>query len=441
MAKRALNQAGASVQVVWMPGHTDSCWLNFTADLMADKAAMQCQVDGKGLRTLPVTIPMLKNHLKRHASLMLKHSWFHWHQNHLEVKKREPGHNYLENCVLGESFAVNWTLPELVRRELSEKKHRWLGVPREMVFASRSYQAAKAVTHMRLCLKTLNTAMAKKAKPPLPSPMCPWCEKETDSARHRFECDKLDPAREELAVQMYEAVYTDSAKIEAKQGFAMLPPSAAQKAEDGKRMLKNWDLVIKGEFTKNNIPESLLERFTAPSTLARRAIAEVVHVFLAKTRFYGRVFGSSADVLPLVRAKAKEADRERATARRERERAERASGPDSSPDSSQAPSDSDSDGRSDSSSDADCQEDFASWGDAFVGVHDDGRDPSFSAPPPASIAPSIQSLMPSQWSSPRGWDTRSREQRLQAAQGPAALRYYTRASAARGGGARQPSTP
>jgi hypothetical protein len=34
MAKRALMEAGASVQVVWMPGHTESCWLNFTADRM-----------------------------------------------------------------------------------------------------------------------------------------------------------------------------------------------------------------------------------------------------------------------------------------------------------------------------------------------------------------------------------------------------------------------
>jgi hypothetical protein len=102
-AKRALAEAGASVQIVWVPGHTDTCKLNIEADEQADAAAVNSAHTSQGGDALTSARPMIRNHMRRRARQLLNNSWYHWYKEQQVSPwgpKRAAGHKYLEQCVL-----------------------------------------------------------------------------------------------------------------------------------------------------------------------------------------------------------------------------------------------------------------------------------------------------------------------------------------------------
>jgi hypothetical protein len=273
---------------------------------VADKAAVMAanapEGDQVGTQTLPVTLPMMKNHLKRHADMALRHSWFHWHNRAKERDIREAGHGYLENSVLWCGGTVDRTLPKEIQHEMAEERNRWLRHPKEIAFAAESFQAAKAVVHLRLYISTSNTSEARRTgfvrgKKELPK--CPWCRKEKDSPRHRFECETLEPARLQLAEALHDAAYSGS-KADEDEVDDPRQWSQQRKQFSGRALFK-WDLLIKGNYKE--APET--ERYTEPCEEARKEMAKVTHAFLAKTRFYRRVFAPQADMLLEVKAAAR----------------------------------------------------------------------------------------------------------------------------------------
>jgi exonuclease III len=325
-AKRELTRAGASVQIVWVPGHTETCKLNIVADAHADKAAVSSGYTSLGRDAMSTTRPMLRNHLKRRAKQLLNNSWYHWY---LEQQlspwgpKRAIGHAYLDSCVLWHGNTVNWFDDEAVRHENAQWKPRWLAMPEKICFATNSFQAAKSVVRLRLNLATKNVADGRTVK--LFKPKCPWCDQQEDSGRHRFECAHLQPQREALVGRLRAA----TSPRDDKDGPE--PPAMGTRSEqewsspdhhdlgettrvvvgvdtrsDQEVLLHNftWDVLVKGDYAKGEFYN--LERFTAPPKETRQALADIVHTFLKDTMFFSRVFGQQADCCDVVKQACKE---------------------------------------------------------------------------------------------------------------------------------------
>jgi exonuclease III len=277
-AKRALTEAGASVQILWVPGHTDTCWQNIEADKKADEAAIGTARRGGGKESISSTRAMLRNHMKRRAAQLLNNSWYHWYREQQQSPwgaRRAAGHRYLEDMVLWQGSTVNWLDDEAVRRVNAVRKPRWLAVPEEIITATTSTQAAKAITWLRMGMDTRNELEGRQAAV-APRPECPWCEKHADSARHRFECESLQHIRESLVDKMRAATSDYVMKDEAiLQTFF------------------TWDVLIKGDYKGAGFGD--MQRFTAPPKETRQAVAEITHAFLEQARFFARVFGWNAD--------------------------------------------------------------------------------------------------------------------------------------------------
>jgi hypothetical protein len=318
-AKRELTSAGASVQIVWVPGHTDTCALNIEADAFADKAAVSSGYTSLGRDAMCTTRPMLKNHMKRRARQLLNNSWYHWYleqQVSTWGAKRATGHTYLKSCVLWKGLTVNWFDDESVRRENAEPKPRWLAMPEEIGFATKNFQAAKSIVRLRLNMATKNVADGRTVN--LYNLKCPWCGEQEDSGRHRFECAQLQPQRKALVGQLRKA----TSPCEDKDGPE--PPGMQNTRSDqddspphlsrphdlgeidhvavGKDTRTDleivdrnftWDVLVKGDYSKGLFYN--LERFTAPPKEARQALADIVHTFLKDVMFFSRVFGQQAD--------------------------------------------------------------------------------------------------------------------------------------------------
>jgi hypothetical protein len=295
-AKRELTKAGASVQIVWVPGHTDTCELNIVADEFADRAAVSSGYTSHGRDALSTTRPMLKNHMKRRARQLLNNSWYHWYleqQRSPYGQKRATGHAYLKNIVLWEGWTVNWFDDEAVRRDNMTWKPRWLAMPEEIGFATKSFQAAKSLARLRLNLATKNLTDGRSVK--MHKPTCPWCHAADDNGRHRFECPSLQPHRNALVGRM-RAVTTPKTKAPTDGQTT----HTLDARSDGEVMDINftWDVMIKGDFRRGEFYD--MERFTAPAEETRKELADIVHTFLKDAMFFSRVYGQQADCCVVV---------------------------------------------------------------------------------------------------------------------------------------------
>jgi hypothetical protein len=294
-AKRELTKAGASVQIVWVPGHTDTCELNIVADEFADRAAVSSGYTSLGRDALSTTRPMLKNHMKRRARQLLNNSWYYWYfeqQRSPYGQKRATGHAYLENMVLWLGKTVNWFDDEAVRHENAKMRQRWLAMSEDIGFETKSFQAAKSIVRLRLNLSTKNVADGKSVG--MPTPKCPWCNATDDNGRHRFECTTLQSHRNRLVDRM-RAVTTPKSK--APPDGQTVPTSDAR--SDGQVMNNfTWDIMVKGDFSKGEFYD--MERYTAPTEETRKELADMVHTFLKDAMFYSRVFGQQADCCGVV---------------------------------------------------------------------------------------------------------------------------------------------
>jgi hypothetical protein len=289
-AKRELTDAGASVQIVWVPGHTDTCALNIEADEFADQAAVSSGYTSLGGNNLTTTRPMLKNHMKRRARQLLNNSWYHWYleqQCSPYGRRKASGHAYLVNMVLWIGPTVNWFDDEAVRQENARPRPRWLAMPEEIGFASKSYQAAKSIVRLRLNLATKNVKDARSVG--IRAPKCPWCNSVDDNGRHRFECRSLQHHRDRLVGRL-RAVTTPKIK-EPLDGQTV--PTSDDRSD--REVMNNftWDIMVKGDFSFGDFYD--MERFTAPTVETRMELADMVHTFLRDTMFYTRVFGQRAD--------------------------------------------------------------------------------------------------------------------------------------------------
>jgi hypothetical protein len=290
--KRRLIKAGATVQVLWIPGHTSSCWMNFTADRMADKAAVSAVYGGKGRNVLPATRPMIRNHLKRYATLLLRNSWFQWYKEEKANGRKARGHGYLEDMILWNGYTCDRTLtPEAYMLECCKKMDRWLKVHRELALLTTSRMAAKAITRLRQQVPPRNVWQAKDRA--LPPPKCPWCHTQEDSGKHRFLCSTLLTHRRELADRLYCAIHS----------CKKAPQRSRAKIDSFLDEFFTWDLMVKGDYRKGLLsnPQSL-ERYTAPTKEVRQEFANIAHSYLASVKFYKRVYGNKADVTNQVRA-------------------------------------------------------------------------------------------------------------------------------------------
>jgi hypothetical protein len=287
MAKRTLTARGASVQIIWMPGHTDeSDWLNYTADLLADKAAIVAAYTGNGSHALPMSLRMLKNHLKRYADVVLRNSWFHLFKDAAGRNNKAVGHDYLVNMVLWQGPTVDHLLDKSIQQELARTRDRWLAVPVEITLCSLSYQATKAVTRLRLNMRTRNVILARKYNAPA---TCPWCLTRPDSAKHRLiHCSKVATDRLAFADQLRAATLGSDPNI---------PDTRTN--DNIISTFFTFDLLIKGLYHDSPLPD--LERYTAPPPHTRKAFAEVGQRFLRKVNFYRRVFSDQADIHPDVK--------------------------------------------------------------------------------------------------------------------------------------------
>jgi hypothetical protein len=294
-AKRELTKAGASVQIVWVPGHTDTCALNIAADEHADQAAVSSGYTSLGRDNISTTRPMLKNHMKRRARQLLNNSWYHWYleqQRSPYGQQRATGHAYLENCVLWKGYTVNWFDDEAVRHENAKMRPRWLAMPEEIGFATKSLQAAKSIVRLRLNLATKNLADGRSVK--MHKIKCPWCNAANDNGQHRFECPNLQPHRNSLVGRM-RAVTTPKRKTLTD---GQINPTSDTRSD--REVMNNftWDVMIKGDFSKGEFYD--MERFTAPVEETRKELADIVHTFLEDAMFYNRVFGQQADCCDVV---------------------------------------------------------------------------------------------------------------------------------------------
>jgi exonuclease III/ribonuclease HI len=290
-AKRALTKAGASVQIVWVPGHTDTCKLNIEADEQADEAAVTSANTSQGGDALTSARPMLRNHMRRRARQLLNNSWYHWYKEQQTSPwgpRRAAGHTYLEQCVLWVGNTVNWLDKEEDRQNNARDRPRWLAVPEQIIMASNRFNAAKAIIRARLNMPTRNVVDARMAK--VAHPQCPWCHKHADSARHRFECGSLQPSREALADKMWQAVAPSADTVQKQRSG-----TREWKWNAGQVLRANftWDVLVKGSYKGGMFYN--LERFTAPPKETRQALAGILHDFLEATRFFNRVFGWQAD--------------------------------------------------------------------------------------------------------------------------------------------------
>jgi hypothetical protein len=283
------------VQIVWVPGHTDTCELNIAADEFADRAAVSSGYTSLGRDALSTTRPMLKNHMKRRARQLLNNSWYHWYfeqQRSPYGPKRASGHAYLENMVLWRGLTVNWFDDEAVRHENATMRQRWLAMPEEIGFETKSFQAAKSMVRLRLNLSTKNVADGKSVG--MPTPKCPWCNAADDNGRHRFECPSLQPHRNRLVGRM-RAITTPKSKAPPDGQTVPLPDARL----DGEVMNNfTWDIMVKGDFSEGEFYD--MERFTAPTEETRKELADMVHAFLKDAMFYTRVFGRQADCCDVV---------------------------------------------------------------------------------------------------------------------------------------------
>jgi hypothetical protein len=298
-AKRALTRAGASVQIVWVPGHTNSCWQNIRADELADQAAVSSHLELQGNNALCCTRQMLRNHMSRRADQLLNNSWYHWYKDQMVSpwgRRTVSGQTYLQNCVLWEGPTVNWMDDEAVRHQNATRKPRWLTMPVEIGFASTSFQAAKSITRLRLNLPTRNVANGRAAK--VSEPECPWCGLHKDSGRHRFECQELQMHRQALVGRLREATSPQITTGEAEN-----PRREGEDWRSDQEVLEanfTWDVLIKGQYSKGEFYN--LERYTAPPKEAREELADIVHTFLKKSLFYNRVFDRGAECTDEVTA-------------------------------------------------------------------------------------------------------------------------------------------
>jgi hypothetical protein len=281
-AKRALTRAGASVQIVWVPGHTDTCKLNIEADEQADSAAILSARTSQGGDALTSARPMLRNHMRRRARQLLNNSWYHWYMEQKSSPwgpRKAAGHTYLEQSVLWSGKTVNWLDKKEVRRINARTRPRWLAVPEQTIMAPNSFDAARAVIRARLNMPTRNVIDARTAK--VAHPQCPWCDNHADSVWHRFECDSLQPNRDALAGKMWEAVAPPTEEVRQEWPWDVMKANF------------NWDILVKGDY-KNGLFYNL-ERFTAPPKETRKALTGILHSFLEDTRFFARVYGWRAD--------------------------------------------------------------------------------------------------------------------------------------------------
>jgi hypothetical protein len=291
-AKRLLIAAGATVQVLWIPGHTNSCWMNYTADMMADKAAVSAVYGGEGRDVLPATRPMIKNHLKRHATLLLGNLWFQWYKDEKAKGRRARGHGYLEDMILWHGFTCDRTLtPEKYMLECSETMDRWLAVQRELAIFTTTRMAAKAIIRLRLQVPPLNVWQARDKG--LPAPKCPWCHVEDDSGKHRFLCSSLLPHRRKFADELYSVI----------NGCEPTEPRTLAETDHFLAMFFSWDLMVKGDYRLGlqQNPDALI-RYTAPTVNVRQKLASITHSYLSSCKFYKRVYGSGANVCVQVRS-------------------------------------------------------------------------------------------------------------------------------------------
>jgi hypothetical protein len=173
-------------------------------------------------------------------------------------------------------------------------KPRWLAVPEEIVMDTKSFNAAKSIIRLRLNFPTRNVMDGRTAK--AAPPQCPWCHDHADSARHRFECDSLQPRREAFADKMWDAVAPSSPADFADQELEEHPAETDGWRWDKGQVLRanfTWDVLVKGDYKGGLFHK--LERFTAPPKETRQALVGILHDFLEETRFFTSVFGWQAD--------------------------------------------------------------------------------------------------------------------------------------------------
>jgi hypothetical protein len=291
-AKRLLLAAGATVQVLWIPGHTKSCWMNYTADMMADKAAVSAVYGGEGRNVLHATRPMISHFLKRHTTLLLRNSWFQWYKDEKARDRKARGHAYLEDMILWHGYTCDRTLtPEKYMLECAKPMDRWLAVQREFVILTTSRMAAKAIIRLRLQVPPRNVWQATDRG--LSTQQCPWCHDAEDSGKHRFLCVTLLPHRRKLADRLYCAVH----------GCERAEPRSPAATDHFLAEFFSWNLMVKGDYRLGlqALPKAL-ERYTAPTVVVRQELASITHCYLTACKFYKRVYGSGADVCAQVKA-------------------------------------------------------------------------------------------------------------------------------------------
>jgi hypothetical protein len=282
--KEALQTAGASVHICWMPGHTPSCWLNDTADHLADGAAVLAAGDGRGKRSIPTTLRMHKNHARRKVTLLLRNSWFHWDKEETARGRTPSGHVYLRDTVLWRGYTRDRTLPERLQGLMAEERDRWLALPKEIVYPTHSFQAARAITCMRHGFPTANRMMATRAGVPKGDEVpCPGCTGMSDTPQHRFVCESFQSHRDALVEELREATWRNSeGQVDGRT------------AKEVMQKCWTWDLLVKGDYREASLTD--VQRHTAPPVETRQAIANVCHKFLTATHFYRRVYSKQGDV-------------------------------------------------------------------------------------------------------------------------------------------------